>query len=459
MPLAVYIALEIGLEAAVALGLILLFISLAVLVALQDRWFPIGMSLEARSGSGWAGSGWRPSWPWGPASWWCCSAPTGPAKTTLLRALAGLLALERGRVVLDGVVLEDTEAGTWVPTEQRPVEFVFQDYLLFPHLSALENVAFGLRARGLARPRPAAGRRLAGAGRPGQPRRGQAPGPVGRPGPAGRAGPGFMVGEPRLLLLDRPLAALDAATRTEVRRDLRRHLASFDGTRLLVTHDPLEAIALADRLVVLEGGHVTQTGSPAESASAPLPVRGRAGRDQPLPGPRRRGRGRAGRQGPAGRRRRAPRRGVRRRPPPRGRPAPPATRGHPRNVLAGTADTLDVVGDQVRVRVAGPSRSSPRSPRPPPRAALADGGPVWASVKATEVTVYRLTEEPPLTPAARPPPRPDRARPIGHVRTAYRRMEDTPIQTSRNPGEPAAWSSSTGTRPPWTGWRGSTTPT
>src|SRR5215218_8552014 len=77
--------------------------------------------------------------------------PNGAGKTTLLRALAGLVALERGRVVLDGAVLEDTAAGTWVPTERRPVGFVFQDYLLFPHLSALENVAFGLRARGLGR--------------------------------------------------------------------------------------------------------------------------------------------------------------------------------------------------------------------------------------------------------------------------------------------------------------------
>ncbi|HZA79951.1 MAG TPA: ATP-binding cassette domain-containing protein, partial [Actinomycetes bacterium] len=86
--------------------------------------------------------------------------PNGAGKTTLLRALAGLLALERGRVVLDGTVLEDTASGTQVPTEQRPVGFVFQDYLLFPHLSALENVAFGLRARGL--PKVEARRRAAG---------------------------------------------------------------------------------------------------------------------------------------------------------------------------------------------------------------------------------------------------------------------------------------------------------
>ena len=240
------------------------------------------------------------------------------------------MALDRGRVVLDGAVLEDAAAGAWVPTEQRPIGFVFQDYLLFPHLSALENVAFGLRARGLGR---AEARRRAGAW-------------LDRVGLAGHAGARpralsggqaqrvalarAMVGEPRLLLLDEPLAALDAATRTEVRRDLRRHLASFGGTRLLVTHDPLEAMALADRLVVLEGGRVTQTRPPGRGQrAAPLPLRRRAGRGQPVPGPGRRRRCRAGRRGPADRHRRPPGRGLRRRPPARGRAPPPGPRGHP----------------------------------------------------------------------------------------------------------------------------------
>ena len=79
--------------------------------------------------------------------------PNGAGKTTALRSLAGLVPQLRGRVELGGVVLDD-EDGTHVPTEARPVGVVFQDYLLLPHLSALENVAFGLRARGMAR-RPA----------------------------------------------------------------------------------------------------------------------------------------------------------------------------------------------------------------------------------------------------------------------------------------------------------------
>ncbi|HET6813392.1 MAG TPA: ABC transporter ATP-binding protein, partial [Actinomycetota bacterium] len=195
--------------------------------------------------------------------------PNGAGKTTLLRALAGLVALGRGRVVLDGEVLEDTAAGTWVPTEARPIGFVFQDYLLFPHLSALENVAFGLRARGLAKAE--ARKRAAGwlewvglAEHAGSRPRALSGGQAQRVALA-RA----MVSDPRLLLLDEPLAALDAATRTEVRRDLRRHLASFDGTRLLVTHDPLEAMALADRLIVLEGGRITQTGNPDDVSAQP----------------------------------------------------------------------------------------------------------------------------------------------------------------------------------------------
>ena len=316
--------------------------------------------------------------------------PNGAGKTTLLRALAGLLALDRGRVVLDGAVLEDAAAGAWVPTERRPIGFVFQDYLLFPHLSALENVAFGLRARGLGR---AEARRRAGAW-------------LDRVGLAGHAGARpralsggqaqrvalarAMVSEPRLLLLDEPLAALDAATRAEVRRDLRRHLASFGGTRLLVTHDPLEAMALADRLVVLEGGRVTQSGRPAEVSERPRSgyvaelvgvnlYRGRAdGAAVELAG--------GGRLIAAGDHRGEVFAAVHPRAVALHRRLPEGT---PRNVLAGTADTVDVVGDRVRVRVTG---QVPIVAEVTPAAVgelrLADGGPVWASVKATEVTVY-----------------------------------------------------------------------
>lgn len=195
--------------------------------------------------------------------------PNGSGKTTALRALAGLLPLTAGSVGLDGLCLDDPQAGRFVVTEDRPVGMVFQDYLLFPHLNAIENVAFGLRARG-------AGRRAAEAeaaqwldrvglveharAKPGQLSGGQAQRVA-----LARA----LVTQPRLLLLDEPLAALDASTRLEIRSDLRRHLAEFTGTTVLVTHDPLDAMVLADQLVVVEDGRAVQQGVPSEVARAP----------------------------------------------------------------------------------------------------------------------------------------------------------------------------------------------
>jgi len=188
--------------------------------------------------------------------------PNGAGKTTLLRALAGLVPIA-GRVELDGDVLDDSAVGRHVPTEERRVGIVFQDHVLFPHMTVLENVAFGLK-----RDRSRVAR-----------------GWLDRSGLGDKAGvmPGELSGgqaqrvallrtlvtEPRLLLLDEPLAALDVSVRAEVRRELSRQLAGFTGIRILVTHDPLEAIALADRLVVLEQGKVVQTGLPSEVTARP----------------------------------------------------------------------------------------------------------------------------------------------------------------------------------------------
>jgi molybdate transport system ATP-binding protein len=199
-----------------------------------------------------------------------------------------------------------------------------------------------------------------------------------------------MVAEPRLLLLDEPLAALDAATRTELRRHLRRHLAAFAGTRLLVTHDPLEALALADRLVVLEGGRITQTGNPDEVRARPRSgyvaelvginlYRGHAGDDAiELEG--------GGRLVAADGHHGQVFAAVHPHAVALHRHRPEGT---PRNSWPGTADTLEVIGDRVRVRVSG---TVPIVAEVTPAAAgelhLADGGPVWATVKATEVTTY-----------------------------------------------------------------------
>jgi molybdate transport system ATP-binding protein len=195
--------------------------------------------------------------------------PNGAGKTTLLRVLAGLMPVDAGRVTLDGVVLDDPAAGLFVPPERRSVGVVFQDYLLFPFLSARENVAFGLRSRGVAK---AAARRRAdewldrlGLGGRGGARPSELSGGQAQRVALARA----VVTEPRLLLLDEPLAALDAASRIEIRRELRTQLADAPGARIVVTHDPVDAAAIADRVVILEAGRITQAGSMDDIALHP----------------------------------------------------------------------------------------------------------------------------------------------------------------------------------------------
>jgi molybdate transport system ATP-binding protein len=190
--------------------------------------------------------------------------PNGAGKTTALRALAGLTPLsEGGRLRLDGASLDRT------PPESRPIGVVFQDYLLFPHLTALDNVAFGPRCQGAskaeARTRAAAWlERMGLAEHAGAKPRRLSGGQAQRVAVA-RA----LATRPRLLLLDEPLAALDARTRLDVRVQLRRHLADFEAVAVLVTHDPLDAMVLADRLVVVESGRVVQEGSPSDIARRP----------------------------------------------------------------------------------------------------------------------------------------------------------------------------------------------
>ncbi|NNN30224.1 ABC transporter ATP-binding protein [Streptomyces sp. S3(2020)] len=189
--------------------------------------------------------------------------PNGAGKTTALRALAGLAPLTEGHLRLDGTALERT------PPESRPVGVVFQDYLLFPHLTALDNVAFGPRCQGAtkAEARAQAAEWL---GRLGLKDHADAKPRKLSGGQAQRVALArALATHPRLLLLDEPLAALDARTRLEVRSRLRRHLADFEAVAVLVTHDPLDAMVLADRLVVVEHGRVVQEGAPADIARHP----------------------------------------------------------------------------------------------------------------------------------------------------------------------------------------------
>ncbi len=195
--------------------------------------------------------------------------PNGSGKSTLLRCLAGLLAVDEGFVRVDGVTLDNPAEGRFVPAEQRPIGVVFQDYLLFPNLSAVENVAFGLRAAGTPR-RQARQAALDWLGRVGlgdhaEHRPGELSGGQAQRVALARA----LIRDPRVLLLDEPLAALDVSIRGEVRRDLRRHLDSFGGMTVLVTHDPVDAYALADRVVILEAGTITQQGSLTEVTTHP----------------------------------------------------------------------------------------------------------------------------------------------------------------------------------------------
>ena len=321
--------------------------------------------------------------------------PNGAGKSTALRILAGLLSLDAGRIEVDGAILADPAHGRHVPPHERPVGVVFQDYLLFPHLSVLDNVAFGPQARGV--PRPDARRRATGwlerigiadlaRARPRSISGGQAQRVA-----LARA----LATEPALLLLDEPLAALDARTRLLVRAR---------------AAPPSGRVRRRDR-----GGHPR----PGGRGGARRPAGGDRGRSGGAVGPARRRRpatadrlrGPAGRAQPAGRPGRRPagaaprrRHGDRRGAPARerctrrsGRPpwlsflARPA--GSPRNVWPGRIVGLEPHGDGVRVEVAGaPDPASTLLAEVTP-AAVADLGltpglEVWAAVKASDIDVY-----------------------------------------------------------------------
>ncbi|WBB52830.1 ABC transporter ATP-binding protein [Verrucosispora sp. WMMD573] len=195
--------------------------------------------------------------------------PNGAGKTTALRALAGLLPLTDGHLSLVGRHLDHPGRRIWAPTEQRPIGVVFQDYLLFPHLTVLDNIAFGPRRQGLDRRRARlrAADWLARVGLAEHARR--------KPrhlsgGQAQRVALARALAvEPALLLLDEPLAALDARTRLDTRAQLQHHLAGHCGATLLVTHDPIDAVVLADRLIIIEEGQLVQEGDVATVTAQP----------------------------------------------------------------------------------------------------------------------------------------------------------------------------------------------
>ena len=309
--------------------------------------------------------------------------PNGAGKSTALRALAGLQPLTGGHVRLGD---RDLSA---VPPEHRPIGVVFQDYLLFPHLSATDNVAFGPRRHG-------AGRREARAvARDWLARVGLAEHASKRPralsgGQAQRVALARALAvHPRLLLLDEPLAALDARTRLDTRAELQRHLTAHPGATLLVTHDPLDALVLADRLVIVEDGRVVQEGDAATVTARPRTdyvarlvglnlYRGCAnGHDVALGSLTLRVDDRLDGEVFVA-----------------FRPSSVALyterpAGSPRNIWAATIAGIQRHGDNLRIELAGPlPAAADVTPAAAAQLDLAPGRPVWAAVKATDTHAY-----------------------------------------------------------------------
>lgn len=317
--------------------------------------------------------------------------PNGAGKTTLVAALAGLVAIDAGTIALGERVFDDPAAGVFVPPEQRRVGVVFQDHMLFPHMTALENVAFGLRTRRGDR-RDATRRagewleRVGLAGfedhRPGTLSGGQAQRVA-----VARA----LAAEPDVLLLDEPLASLDVAARIDLRHLLGEHLAGFGGPRVVITHDPAEAFLLADTIVVLEDGRVTQAGTADDIRLRPLTryAADLAGINLV------RGVSRGGEVDVGGHTLHVPADAA------TGtvvvtihptaisvHPAPPG--GSPRNTWQATVERIESHGDRVRVRVGAPLpltieiTGAARSDL-----GIEPGASVWVAIKATEIRVAR----------------------------------------------------------------------
>ncbi|NNJ06249.1 molybdate ABC transporter permease subunit [Streptomyces sp. PKU-MA01144] len=419
LPLQVYLLLQEAPAAATSVSLLLLAIAMLVLIALRGRWSgtpaardPAPRSVPAPAAAEPAHTAspeaTAPS-PAAPGARWPLHAhvtgfnqltldadpgttiavvgPNGAGKTTLLRALLGLTPRAHARLTLGGADV------TELPPHQRGVAWVPQDGALFPHLTALANTAYGPRAHGTSR---TAARREAqdwldrlGVGHLAHRRPGQLSGGQAQRVALARA----LAARPRALLLDEPLAALDQTTRARVRHTLRHHLDGFGGVCLIVTHDPVEAVALADRVLVLDDGRALQDAPPAEVTRHPRSpwVARMLGRNA-WPGT----------TTPHGLRLSDGGTLVVSDPLPPGTDAlaiiaPEAVSVHaerpsgsPRNVWPGTVREITASGSRLRVLItsdAAPDLVAEITPQAAAELGLAEGTAVWTSVKATETTL------------------------------------------------------------------------
>ena len=311
--------------------------------------------------------------------------PNGAGKTTVLRLVAGLTRLDHGQVTIGGAVVDEPATSSFTVPEARSVGVVFQDQLLFPHLDLTDNVGFGLRCQGRSRrdSRSAASVWLdrVGLGGMASARPGDLSGGQAQRVALARA----LAQEPVALLLDEPLGALDAVSRATVRR----MLADIDLTTVLVTHDPVEARALADRVAVIEAGRLTQQGSPDEVATHPATpwVAGLLGINL-IAGE---ARGTEVEVGGGGRLHLAE---------PNDGPVwvafepnavvihPERPAGSSRNVWRATVTEVTIEGDRARLLLSSPTEACALVTRGAVAdLALAPGVEIWAAVKATELTV------------------------------------------------------------------------
>ncbi|MFJ8043244.1 ABC transporter permease [Kitasatospora sp. NPDC096147] len=415
LPLQVYLLLQDSPEAATSVSLLLLAIAMAVLIGLRGRWTgstsrprhtsrpePAAATLTTAEPPVVLDKG-RP-WPMHaevtgfnrltldaePGTTIAVVGENGAGKTTLLRALLGLTPRAHAELRLGDLDV------TALPPHKRHVAWVPQAGALFPHLSALANTAYGLRAHGTpkARARQEAQHWLErlGVGHLAHRKPHQLSGGQAQRVALARA----LAARPRLLLLDEPLAALDQTTRAHVRHTLRRHLAGFGGVCLIVTHDPVEAVSLADRVLVLDGGRALQDAAPAEVTRHPRSawVARMLGRNAwpctaTRDGLRLDGGGTL----------------IAADPLPAGASAlaiitPESVSlhterptGSPRNVWPATVREITVVGSRLRVLLTSgqiPDLVAEITPQAAADLALGDGSEVFASLKATEVTLVEL---------------------------------------------------------------------